>query len=177
MDGVIDTDVYHEAHINTFFTAPINEEITLSRGMPLAQIIPFKREEYKMETVVGNYNSLTVWDWVSGDLIVNYSGTSQYDFTLGSSSTSWDRMINDYATGGGTSNIYIYSGVDTNNAGADYTSIYITPPSSRSFSNININPYSITYASSDYSASTIFASYYGNGSGSYAYHDLFFDLT
>lgn len=59
LDGVIDTDVYHEAHINTFFTAPLNEEITFERGMPLAQIIPFKREDYKMETAVGNYRSIT----------------------------------------------------------------------------------------------------------------------
>ena len=59
LDGVIDTDVYHEAHINTFFTAPLNEEIVFPKGMPLAQIIPFKREDYKMETAVGNHKSLT----------------------------------------------------------------------------------------------------------------------
>jgi len=59
LDGVIDTDVYHEAHINTFFTAPLNEEIDLKRGMPLAQIIPFKREDYVMETAVGDHRSIT----------------------------------------------------------------------------------------------------------------------
>jgi hypothetical protein len=59
LDGVIDTDVYHEAHINTFFTAPLGQEINLKRGMPLAQVIPFKREEYKMETAVGDHRSIT----------------------------------------------------------------------------------------------------------------------
>jgi hypothetical protein len=59
LDGVIDTDVYHEAHINTFFTGPDNEEILFPKGMPIAQIIPFKRENYKMETIVGDCNSLT----------------------------------------------------------------------------------------------------------------------
>lgn len=132
----------------------------------------------------GSYNSLNVYDWVPDTaLVVDYYGTSQYDFTLGSDYTPWDRMINDYATGGGTSNFFIYSGADKNNPGADYMSLYLTPPSGRSFSSIVVaggmppNNYSFTAVNYDYSASTIFASYYGNGYADYAYHDLFFDLT
>lgn len=59
MSGVIDTDVYHEAHINTFFTGPLNQEIDLKRGMPLAQVIPFKREDYEMEVAIGHHRSIT----------------------------------------------------------------------------------------------------------------------
>lgn len=57
MHGVVDTDIYHELHINTIFTAPIDKEITFERGMPLAQVIPFKRETFEMETAVGDYRS------------------------------------------------------------------------------------------------------------------------
>jgi hypothetical protein len=57
MNGVVDTDIYHELHINTFFTAPLNEEVTFERGMPLAQIIPFKRENFESETAVGDHRS------------------------------------------------------------------------------------------------------------------------
>ena len=49
LSGIIDTDIYHEGHINTWFTAPLEEEILLPYGMPIAQIIPFKREEFKMK--------------------------------------------------------------------------------------------------------------------------------
>ena len=55
--GSIDTDVYHEAHVNTFITAEINQEINLNYGMPLVQVIPYKREEFKMEAKVGDYRS------------------------------------------------------------------------------------------------------------------------
>jgi len=57
MNGIVETDGYHEAHVNTFFTAPVNTEITLPKGMPLVQVIPFKREDYKMKLVVGNFAS------------------------------------------------------------------------------------------------------------------------
>ena len=58
LNGVIDTDIYHELHVNTWFTAPLNEEITLNMGMPIVQIIPFKREEYKMDIKVGDHRSM-----------------------------------------------------------------------------------------------------------------------
>ena len=58
LNGVIDTDIYHELHVNTWFTAPLNEEITLNMGMPIVQIIPFKREEYKMDIKVGDPRSM-----------------------------------------------------------------------------------------------------------------------
>lgn len=58
MQGIIDTDSYHEIHVNTFFTAPLDETIELPRGMPLVQVIPFKRENYEMETLVGNHSSM-----------------------------------------------------------------------------------------------------------------------
>ena len=125
----------------------------------------------------GPYNSFTCWDWVSGEIIASYNGTGSYNFDLSSDYTSWDRQIEDVATGGVTAEIYIYSGVDTSNPGADYTSIYMSPPYARTFNNINVNNYgSITYASYDYSSYTIFASFYGNGTSSYAYHMTLFDL-
>ena len=55
--GIIDTDIYHEGHINTWFTAPMNEEILLPYGMPVVQVIPFKREEFKMRTEVGDHRT------------------------------------------------------------------------------------------------------------------------
>jgi hypothetical protein len=55
--GSIDTDVYHEAHVNTFITSEINQEIKLDYGMPIVQVIPYKREAFKMETKVGDYRS------------------------------------------------------------------------------------------------------------------------
>jgi hypothetical protein len=57
LSGIVDTDFYHEAHINTWFTAPLEEEIILPYGMPVAQIIPFKREEFKMKVEVGDHRS------------------------------------------------------------------------------------------------------------------------
>ena len=65
LTGSVDTDYYHEMHVNTFFDSKVDEEILFERGTPLCQIIPYKREEYKMETAVGDYrtkiNRLTQW--------------------------------------------------------------------------------------------------------------------
>ncbi len=65
LTGSVDTDYYHEMHVNTFFESKVDEEILFERGTPLCQIIPYKREEYKMETAVGDYrtkiNRLTQW--------------------------------------------------------------------------------------------------------------------
>ena len=58
MNGIIDTDLYHEAHINSFFTAPMGEEVTLEYGMPICQVIPFKREDYEMEVLTGDHRSM-----------------------------------------------------------------------------------------------------------------------
>lgn len=55
--GSIDTDRYHEAHVNTFLTSELNQEIKLNYGMPLVQVIPYKREKFKMETLVGDHRS------------------------------------------------------------------------------------------------------------------------
>ena len=57
LTGSIDTDTYHEAHVNTFFSSVENEEVLLNYGMPLVQVIPYKREEFEMETLVGDYRS------------------------------------------------------------------------------------------------------------------------
>ena len=59
LSGIIDTDIYHEGHINTWFTAPLEEEILLPYGMPIAQIIPFKREEFEMKVECGDHRSKT----------------------------------------------------------------------------------------------------------------------
>lgn len=57
LTGSIDTDRYHEAHVNTFFRAPLNTEIMLDYGMPLVQVIPYKREEFEMEALVGDHRT------------------------------------------------------------------------------------------------------------------------
>lgn len=46
LPGVIDTDVYHEAHINMIFNAPYDTPIEIKKGTPIAQVVPFKREHY-----------------------------------------------------------------------------------------------------------------------------------
>ena len=58
LSGIIDTDIYHDGHINTWFTAPLNEEILLPYGMPIAQVIPFKREKFEMKAEIGDHRSL-----------------------------------------------------------------------------------------------------------------------
>ena len=58
LSGIIDTDIYHDGHINTWFTAPLNEEIIFPYGMPIAQVIPFKREEFKMKVETGDHRSM-----------------------------------------------------------------------------------------------------------------------
>ena len=58
LNGIIDTDIYHETHLNTWFTAPAGEEKILSLGMPIAQIIPFKREEFEMKISNGDERSI-----------------------------------------------------------------------------------------------------------------------
>jgi hypothetical protein len=50
-------DRYHQTHVNTLVTAPVNQEVRLDYGMPLVQVIPYKREEFKMEVLVGDYRS------------------------------------------------------------------------------------------------------------------------
>ena len=55
--GSIDTDRYHQSHVNTLVTAPLDQEVRLDYGMPLVQVIPYKREEFKMEVLVGDYRS------------------------------------------------------------------------------------------------------------------------
>jgi hypothetical protein len=58
LNGVIDTDIYHELHVNTWFTAPIDEEVLLPISMPIVQIIPFKREDFQMDIKVGDHRSM-----------------------------------------------------------------------------------------------------------------------
>jgi hypothetical protein len=114
--------------------------------------------------------------------IVDIPGSGNFD--ISTDYTPWDRYMLDHGAGATTeNNIFIYSNADTSNVGADYVSIYITPPSYRSFSGISVSGgtppasnYSFTVVSYDYSAANIFASYYGNGSYSYAYHDVFFSV-
>ena len=65
LTGSVDTDAYHELHVNSFFESKVDEKVLFERGMPLCQIIPYKREEFTMETAVGDHrtkiNRLTQW--------------------------------------------------------------------------------------------------------------------
>ena len=57
LTGNVDTDYYHELHVNSFFTAPVNKTILFEYGMPLVQIIPYKRDEYEMEALAGDHRT------------------------------------------------------------------------------------------------------------------------
>lgn len=46
--GIIDTDILHEANIQLLYFGD-GKEITIKRGQPLAQYIPFKRESHSYE--------------------------------------------------------------------------------------------------------------------------------
>ena len=68
LTGSVDTDVYHELHVNSFFESKVDEEILFERGMPLCQIIPYKREEYNMETAVGDHRSQINRQWIHNSI-------------------------------------------------------------------------------------------------------------
>ena len=96
------------------------------------------------------------------------------DFDISTDYTPWDRYFIDNFYETTANNIYIFHQADDSNVGSDYATVYITPPSGRSFGSITVSDYSITYTSVDYSSSNIFASYYANGSYGFAWHDVFF---
>lgn len=57
MQGIIDTDLHHE--INQQVLLPANlDEISIKRGQPFAVYIPFKRDEFKIETRDATQNDL-----------------------------------------------------------------------------------------------------------------------
>jgi len=51
LPAVIDSDTYDAAYFN-FVGVLLDEKVTISAGEPLAQIIPFKREEWKLQRSV-----------------------------------------------------------------------------------------------------------------------------
>jgi hypothetical protein len=48
LDGIVDTDRYHEVNFPAILTKTDSESI-LPAGMPFVQVIPFKREKWKAE--------------------------------------------------------------------------------------------------------------------------------
>ena len=55
IDGIVDTDDYNvEINFPFFWTKPleVNEQYNVNSGVPMVQVIPFKRESWKMETKV-----------------------------------------------------------------------------------------------------------------------------
>ena len=49
IDGVVDTDSFHQVNFPFYWTGDINKELTIiQKGTPLIQVIPFKRENWKM---------------------------------------------------------------------------------------------------------------------------------
>ena len=55
IDGIVDTDNFElEINFPFFWTKPLelNEEYNVNSGAPMVQVIPFKRENWKMETKV-----------------------------------------------------------------------------------------------------------------------------
>lgn len=56
MEGVVDTDKYHAPVNFPFVLKDVNFEGLIPAGTPIAQVIPFKREDWKME--IGDSKSL-----------------------------------------------------------------------------------------------------------------------
>tara|TARA_R110000772_G_scaffold63548_1_gene142265 strand:- start:3782 stop:4471 length:690 start_codon:yes stop_codon:yes gene_type:complete len=59
MDGVVDTDTYHNQVNFPFIWTGGDGEFTLKKGTPLVQVIPFMREKYKLETGATDERKLT----------------------------------------------------------------------------------------------------------------------
>jgi hypothetical protein len=49
MEGVVDTDTYNAPVNFPFVLKNVNFEGLIPAGTPIAQVIPFKREEWKMQ--------------------------------------------------------------------------------------------------------------------------------
>jgi hypothetical protein len=45
LPGIVDTDIYHNAHLPTLLSVDPGQEIMIERGTPLVQVIPFRREK------------------------------------------------------------------------------------------------------------------------------------
>lgn len=60
IDGIVDTDVFPLIiNFPCFWTGDISiKETIIKKGTPLALIIPFKRDEWKMKTINGEINTL-----------------------------------------------------------------------------------------------------------------------
>jgi hypothetical protein len=56
MEGIVDTDKYNAPVNFPFVLKDVNFEGLIPAGTPIAQVIPFKREEWKMQ--IGNYEDL-----------------------------------------------------------------------------------------------------------------------
>lgn len=59
IDGVVDTDQYNlPVHFPFYWTQNISEETFIPKGTPMALVIPFKRDNWKMKTQKQNYDEL-----------------------------------------------------------------------------------------------------------------------
>lgn len=56
--GIVDTDTYIPVVNFPFLLADPNFDGTVPAGTPIVQVIPFKREAWKMKTVVGNTDAI-----------------------------------------------------------------------------------------------------------------------
>jgi hypothetical protein len=54
LPAVVDTDVYHNINFPFYINKEIKEGDIWTRGTPIVQVIPFKREEWKMESSTVN---------------------------------------------------------------------------------------------------------------------------
>jgi len=49
LPAIVDTDNFHEVNFPFFFTETEDGEYFIPRGTPIAQVLPFKRDEFEME--------------------------------------------------------------------------------------------------------------------------------
>jgi len=49
LPAIVDTDNYHEVNFPFFFTETEDGDYFIPRGTPIAQVLPFKRDDFEME--------------------------------------------------------------------------------------------------------------------------------
>lgn len=55
LPAIVDTDSYHEVNFPFLYHGKNGEENTFEKGTPIVQLIPFKREDWKMEMEEGDF--------------------------------------------------------------------------------------------------------------------------
>ncbi len=77
IDGVVDTDKYHNrVHFPFYWTGDINKRYLLKHGTPMVQVIPFKRDDWKMEVSKEDAFNEKYWFSLARRLVDGYRQTA-----------------------------------------------------------------------------------------------------